>query len=98
MRKFLNQLSPGVAVILALIVLRLMVAAPVMADDDDFFEDEWGNDELVLDLPANNLKIADPLEPLNRVFFSFNDKMMESGPCQLRCKKSSHVGTAEQPG
>ncbi|MDH3360074.1 MAG: VacJ family lipoprotein, partial [Desulfobulbaceae bacterium] len=47
-----------------------------MADDeDDFFEDEWGNDKIVLDASANNAKIADPFESVNRVFFTFNDKL-----------------------
>ena len=75
MSKFINRLSPGVAIILGLIVFRLLFATPVMAENDDFFDDEFENDELVLDSSLNNAGIADPIEPLNRVFFTFNDKL-----------------------
>lgn len=41
-------------------------------DDDDFDDDEFEDD----DFEEDELKaIADPLEPLNRVFFAFNDKL-----------------------
>ena len=76
MKKLLYRLSPCVAFVMALILLSFMVVAPALADDeDDFFEDEWGNDKIVLDASANNAKIADPFESVNRVFFTFNDKL-----------------------
>jgi len=39
-----------------------------LLEEDDAFEDEdWSDDELSI--------VADPLEPINRVFFHFNDKL-----------------------
>lgn len=75
MRNFLNSFSSSIALVLVFIVFGLFVASPVMADDDEFFDDELDNEELVLDVPEYNSGIADPIEPLNRIFFTFNDKL-----------------------
>ena len=40
--------------------------------DSDFPDDDFPEDDMPLDAPAG---IADPLEPINRAFFVFNDKL-----------------------
>lgn len=44
--------------------------SPTLSDsDEDWIDDEWADDE------AGAATIADPLEPLNRLFFQINDKL-----------------------
>jgi phospholipid-binding lipoprotein MlaA len=46
------------------------------ADNDQFNEDAWAEEENWEDDDMDESKaIADPLEPLNRIFFHFNDKL-----------------------
>ncbi len=51
------------------------------ASDDDFTDDEFPEDDFPDDFPEDDLpldepsEIRDPLEPINRAFFVFNDKL-----------------------
>ena len=48
----------------------------VEADNDQFDEDAWAEEENWEDGETDEfVPIADPLEPLNRIFFHFNDKL-----------------------
>jgi phospholipid-binding lipoprotein MlaA len=48
----------------------------VEADNDQFDEDDWAEEENWEDEETEDLvPIADPLEPVNRIFFHFNDKL-----------------------
>ena len=53
-----------------------MPAAQGEADNDQFDEDAWAEEENWEDEETDEfIPIADPLEPLNRIFFHFNDKL-----------------------
>ncbi len=52
-------------------------AMPDLLGDDDFYDDE-GGEEWNNDIAAvQDASIADPFEPVNRVFFTFNDKLYD---------------------
>ncbi|HPE37589.1 MAG TPA: MlaA family lipoprotein, partial [Spirochaetales bacterium] len=59
----------------------LLAAADTPATDAGAYSDESTArldallDEDYAEAPANATRIADPLEPINRVFFQFNDKL-----------------------
>ncbi len=76
MRNLLSKLSsPGVAIFLALVVFRLLLAPVGMASEEDFFEDGWGDEDFSVQASVANGGMVDPLESLNRVFFNFNDRL-----------------------
>lgn len=76
MRNLLHILTPRTIVLLmTLAVFNLLAAPTVMAGEDDTFEDDWGVDEFVNQPQVDNGGMNDPLEPLNRVFFTFNDRL-----------------------
>ncbi|MDH4320286.1 MAG: MlaA family lipoprotein [Desulfobulbaceae bacterium] len=60
--------------LLALVAAQLLMAPVVMAAEEGSADEAWVDDVLVAQA-ENNVTIADPLEPLNRVFFQFNDKL-----------------------
>jgi phospholipid-binding lipoprotein MlaA len=48
----------------------------VEADNDQFDEDAWADEDNWLEEEKDeSVAIADPLEPVNRIFFHFNDKL-----------------------
>lgn len=76
MRKLFNSLAPQSTVLLVTLFFFHLLAAPALfAGEEDTFADEWGVDEFVTTAPENNSGMVDPLEPLNRVFFTFNDRL-----------------------
>jgi len=76
MRKLFNISAPrSIAFLLTLVVFNLVTVPGLMAVEDDTFDDEWATDEFVAQIPENNGGMVDPLEPLNRVFFTFNDRL-----------------------
>jgi phospholipid-binding lipoprotein MlaA len=50
-------------------------ADKLSADEEALFEDDWGTTED--SEPQEMYQVADPIEPFNRVMFSFNDTMYE---------------------
>jgi len=52
-------------------ILLAQADASISSSEDDTYLD----DEMMDDLDEPHESIADPLEPLNRVFFHFNDKL-----------------------
>jgi len=75
MRKLWDELSTAWVLLLALVIFQLSAAPAVKALDEDSADDAWVEDVLEVQAVENNVTIADPLEPLNRVFFVFNDKL-----------------------
>ncbi|MDF1577598.1 MAG: VacJ family lipoprotein [Desulfurivibrionaceae bacterium] len=51
-----------------LFILLLASTGPAGAEEEEYFEDDWPAEEMAT-------RIADPLEPVNRLFFQFNDKL-----------------------
>jgi len=62
----------GSLLAVALLALGLTLAPRVVAGDDDLFNDEWAGEELA---QGPSTQMPDPIEPLNRVFFAFNDRL-----------------------
>jgi phospholipid-binding lipoprotein MlaA len=54
-----------------LFVVCVLLAYPIASASGDDFDDDLFSDDLI----EENPEVADPLEPLNRVFFQFNDKL-----------------------
>jgi len=69
-----GEVSNGAASDVSREVVDKKGAAPTVSpevvdnNEDEFFEDNWADEAPVVE-------IADPLEPVNRLFFNFNDKL-----------------------
>lgn len=76
MKKLSHSLYTSLACLFALVAFSLLIAPSALAgEEEDFLNGEWAMDDIVVSPPPDKYAIADPLEPLNRVFFVFNDKL-----------------------
>ncbi len=74
MKRRANRRYAGGAVVLALVAVCVVLASLARAADDNFVNGEWAGEELAQPR-VDQQALADPLEPLNRVFFTFNDRL-----------------------